>query len=75
MIQHAILPIGMLSEEARNKQIRKYSEGHARKTAWQDNLRDIFKMLLLSSDPLISHNSPFLRKNKESLPLEVSDLV
>ena len=63
------------TQEARNKVIRKYREVHARKRSRQDNLRERFNMLLLTSDSVISHNSPFLRKNKESLPLEVRELV
>ena len=63
------------TQEAKIKHIRKYREVHARKTSRQDNLRERFNMLLLTSDSVILHNSSFLHKNKESLPLEVRELV
>ena len=47
VIEKCILPIGQLSEEAseaRNKDIKKYREGFARKTSRIENLDDIFKM-------------------------------
>lgn len=52
-----IIPIEKLSEElseARNKDIKKYREGFARKCLRISNLEDVFKMLLVSSDPYIT---------------------
>lgn len=57
IIQHSLLPIGMFSEEAgesRNKSIRKFREGHARKFNREVNMEDVFKRLLFTSDPVIS---------------------
>lgn len=57
IIQSAVLPIGMNSEEAleaRNKDLRKYRELHTRKFSRLQTMTDLFYMLLVSSDPLIS---------------------
>lgn len=57
LIKHAILPIGLCSEEAqetRNKSIRKFREFHSRKFNRLVNIEDVFLRLLLTSDPLIS---------------------
>lgn len=57
IIKHTLLPIGMCSEEAqesRNKSIRNYREFHSRKFDRIVNLEDVFKRLLLSSDPVIA---------------------
>lgn len=57
VIHNAILPIGELSEEAqetKNKEIRRFREHHTRKSSKIKNNEDLFKRLLLSSDPYIS---------------------
>ena len=57
IIRHAILPIGMLSEEpqeTRNKTIRNFREHHARKFSRVVNIEDVFKRLLLTSDPILA---------------------
>lgn len=57
VIKHAILPIGMLGEdgqETRNKCIRNYREHHARKFSRVANLEDVFRRLLITSDPVIT---------------------
>ena len=44
IVNHALLPIGMLSEEAqeaRNKDFKSFRENFARKTLRTDNLTDI----------------------------------
>lgn len=78
IISSALLPIGMLSEEAqeaRNKDLRKYREHHARKFSRKQNMEDVLHMLLLSSDPVISsHRKPAERK-KRSLPKDVLNLL
>lgn len=57
IIDHAILPIGQLSEEAaeaRNKHFRTYRQNYARKFSRESCNRDVLNRLLLSSDPLLS---------------------
>lgn len=73
IIQNAVLPIGMMSEEAlesRNKDFRYVREHHTRKMSRKQTMEDLFHHLLLSSDPLISSlsTSPSLRnENTEQL--------
>ena len=60
IMRTAALPLGMLSEEAqetRNKCIRKFREHHSRKFSRIVNIEDVFKRLLLTSDPVISLNN------------------
>lgn len=57
IIKEALLPIGMLSEEAlegRNKDFKNFREHFSRKTSRIDNLQDVYNRLFLSSDPAIS---------------------
>lgn len=57
IIENAVLPIGMLSEEAfesRNKDFRYVREHHTRKISRESNVQDLFNNLLFSSDPYIS---------------------
>lgn len=57
IIQHMILPIGQLSEdaqEANHKYFRSYRELHSRKISRIDNNRDVLNNLLINSDPIIS---------------------
>lgn len=39
------------AQEARNKDIRNYREYFARKTSRKENMEDVMKRLLISSDP------------------------
>lgn len=68
IIDHAILPIGQLSEEAaeaRNKHFRTYRQNYARKFSRESCNRDILNRLLLSSDPLLScTRKRFVKKRK-----------
>lgn len=67
IIKYSVLPIGMCSEEVqetRNKCIRRYREFHSRKFSRTVNMEDVFKRLLLSSDPVISLTN---RKNSNTL--------
>lgn len=79
LIKHALLPIGMFSEEAqesRNKSIRKYREHHSRKFNRLVNMEDVFKRLLVSSDPLISlSNRQPLNTSELQLPDGAAQLV
>lgn len=73
IIENAVLPIGYFSEEAgesRNKSIRNYRERHSRKFSREVSIEDVFKRLLLTSDPLISLRN---RKTSKSLPLNLPD--
>ena len=56
IIEHCILPIGQLSEEAqesRNKDNRRYRLQFTRKTSRTETNADLIKRLLISSDPYI----------------------
>ncbi|XP_046404432.1 uncharacterized protein LOC124169763 [Ischnura elegans] len=56
IVKEAILPIGILSEEAmeaRNKDIRRFREQHTRKSSRKAANEDLFRRLLLTSDPFI----------------------
>ena len=78
VIESAILPIGMLSEEAqeaRHKHLRKYREGHSRKISRIETMQDVLNLLLVTSDPVISQISIPPRHKRESLPQEVSQLL
>nr|XP_022912276.1 probable ATP-dependent RNA helicase ddx56 [Onthophagus taurus] len=58
VIKESLLPIGELSEEAqeaKNKQVRRFRECHTRKCSRLQTNEDLFKRLLLSSDPFISN--------------------
>lgn len=67
VIKYFIIPIGHLTEEAkesRNKEIQKFIEYHTRKFSRPSNNDDLFKRLLLSSDPIFSSIS-YKRKKKK----------
>lgn len=78
IVQKAILPIGQLSEEAqesRNKDYKYYRQHHARKYSRIATNEDLFRRLLLSSDPIITS---FRSRNKTTclnLPNEVTYLL
>ena len=77
------LPLGLLSEEAqecRNKDIRAYRLGHARKNSRENTLGDQFRFLLVTSDPVISSASLQARCQRvaalrSGVPAEVSRLL
>ena len=72
------LPIGQLSEdaqEARNKDIKKYREKHARKCSREKTMEDVFKRLLVSSDPLISSYQKMRPKTSDPLSSKVLKLL
>jgi hypothetical protein len=57
IISEYLIPIGNFSEEAqeaRNKDFKNYRERFSRKTSRIDNMTDVFKRLLVSSDPIIT---------------------
>lgn len=70
IIEDALLPIGMLSEEVlygRNKDFKYFHEHFSRKTSRIDTLRDVYNRLFLSSDPSISMIRPNCNKRRKSL--------
>lgn len=79
IMREAIMPIGILSEEAqesRNKDVRNYREFHARKFSRKENVEDILHMLLVSSDPLITSVRKIKSKPRgQSFPNEVIALL
>ena len=72
IIEHAIVPIGLLGEdaqEANHKFIRDYRENYSRKISRIANNEDIIHNMLLQSDPVISSlRSNKTTKHKELLP-------
>lgn len=78
VIQPALLPIGELSEEAqeaKNKDIRRFREHHTRKSSKIKNNEDLFKRLLLSSDPYLSSFHPNPEKKRNVMEPEVLSLL
>lgn len=74
IIDAAVLPIGMLSEEAeeaRNKDYRNYRLMFSRKCSRTATNTDVFHRLLESSDPYISS----LRRPPHKNILELDDVV
>lgn len=77
-IEIALLPIGMLSEEAqeaRNKDFRKFRERYSRKTSRRDTMEDVFHSMLLSSDPVLSTMRPMPLKKDGSIKPAVLNLL
>lgn len=70
IIQHNMLPIGDLSEEAqekRNKDYRYFREHNTRKISRYSTNEDLFNILLCTSDPYISS----IRQKWNSTPMEL----
>lgn len=77
-IQVAFLPIGMLSEEAqeaRNKDFRKFREHKSRKISRTDTMKDVFNMMMITSDPFISTIRTSPRKRKQKMKKAVRYLI
>lgn len=79
IISNFSIPIGALSEEAseaRNKEFRKYREGHSRKINRVATNEDVLHQLLVTSDPLISSlRSRDNLKKKDKLFPEALELL
>ncbi|XP_060871765.1 uncharacterized protein LOC132945941 [Metopolophium dirhodum] len=78
VIQHALLPIGQLSEEAqecRNKDFKIFRQHHSRKNSRINNNEDLVHMLCVSSDPVISSLRNVLKKNILKLSDEAQNLT
>ena len=74
IMDSAVLPLGMLSEEAeeaRNKDYRKYRLMYSRKCSRTSTNTDVFNRLLVSSDPYISSK----RRQPRKEFLELDDVV
>lgn len=79
IVKHAILPVGMYSEEAletRNKSIRKFRENHSRRFNRIVNITDVYQRLMLTSDPVISLlNRAHRNAVDSSLPVGALSLI
>ena len=67
----AVLPIGMLSEEARNKDYRKYQLMFSRMCDRISTNTDEFNRLLITSDRYISS----IRRHSNKISLELDPIV
>ena len=71
VIKHALVPIGLLSEEAQeayNKNYKNFRENHTRKTSRLSTNTDLMHALLISSDPVISSKRTILKNFVVGLP-------
>lgn len=78
VISEALLPIGLLSEEAaeaRNKHFRLYRQNFARKFSRVQCNIDIINRLLLTSDPLITSMRPTPKKKTLPFTKEATSLM
>lgn len=72
VIDHAIVPIGQMSEEvqeSRHKEVRRFREFYTRKISRVKTNEDLLHSLLISSDPVITS----FRKIEQSKKLELFD--
>ena len=77
-IEMALLPIGMLSEEAqeaRHKDLRKIRELRSRKTSRIDMMQDMLNALLISSDPFLSSLRKTSTKKNFTLKEAIANLI
>lgn len=63
------------SQEARNKDYRYYREHHTRKDTRLHTNEDLLKILLVSSDPVITSHISLPKKNSKELSPEAMKLV
>jgi len=78
VIESSLLPIGQLSEEAqeaRHKDFKVYRRSFSRKSSRVNTLEDVFKRLLVSSDPQITNLGMLPKKKIKALPEEVLNLI
>lgn len=78
VVKYALLPIGLLSEEAaeaRNKHFRSYRRDFARKFSRVDCNKDVINRLLLSSDPFLSCKRKRRARNVKSFSPETLQLL
>lgn len=78
LIKEAVLPVGMMSEEAqeaRNKDYKNLREYHSRKFSRMDTMTDLMHMLLISSDPIVSSLRVKRQKRSKSISPHVLTLL
>jgi hypothetical protein len=78
IITEAMLPIGQLSEEAqelRNKDLKQFSEFHARKMSRVSTNEDLLNRLFITSDPLISSLRQLPPRKSSTICKEVLSLL
>lgn len=78
VIKTCIVPIGQISEEsqeARNKDCRRFREHHTRKQSRISTNRDMLNMLIITSDLVINSFREFPNKKPDKLPIEVLKLL
>ncbi|CAH1108234.1 unnamed protein product [Psylliodes chrysocephalus] len=78
IIDHAILPIGQLSEETQectNKELKMFRRGHTRRTSRENTVEDLLNCLLVSSDPFITSLRKLHKKQSGHLSKEVLDVL
>lgn len=78
VISSFLLPIGQLSEEAqeaRNKDFKRYRESYSRKCSREKCNEDVFNLLLITSDPVITSYRQLPKKKLNSFPKEVFELI
>lgn len=63
------------AQEARNKDIKRYREFHSRKFSRNETTEDMFHMLLISSDPIITNLRSRDIKRSALLPKDVLTLL
>lgn len=78
VIEKALLPIGLLSEEAaeaRNKHFRMYRYNFARKFSREQCNFDVLNRLLLSSDPLVTSLRPEPKKKSHPFSKQTIEML
>lgn len=78
VMEKALLPIGLLSEEAaeaRNKHFRMFRYNFARKFSREQCNQDVLNRLLLSSDPLITSLRPTPKKKTHLFLKETIEML
>lgn len=78
VMEHALLPIGLLSEEAaeaRNKHFRAYRQNFSRKFSRTACNRDILNRLLLSSDPYLSSCRKKAARKSKPFSIETQQML
>ena len=78
IINHFLVPIGQLSEEAqesRNKDIRRFRRDHTRKVSRTSTNFDLMNRLLESSDPVISCIRPLSKETNNTMLNDAKSLL
>ncbi|XP_003738064.1 uncharacterized protein LOC100897229, partial [Galendromus occidentalis] len=78
VIRNRPVPIGVLTEEAqeaRHKECRYFRLNNARKTSREENVFDLYSMLMILSDPLVNSFRDVVETKGRSVDEEVTDLL